>query len=125
MKKIKLDFGSFVLEAELNETGTADEIYRSLPIESKVNLWGEEIYFKIPVIRDNELPTMRISVGDLGYWPEDSCLCVFFGKTPVSKDNTPLPYSEVTVVGRFSTTRKDIENLKGVKQLQKIKILKG
>jgi hypothetical protein len=48
-KKIKILIGDLKVEAELNESKTAQLIWEALPIEAKTNLWGEEIYFAIPV----------------------------------------------------------------------------
>ncbi|MBU4413896.1 MAG: hypothetical protein KJ976_02160, partial [Proteobacteria bacterium] len=40
--------------AELNETYTAEKIFEDLPLEGNVNLWGDEIYFDIPLELDLE-----------------------------------------------------------------------
>ena len=48
-KKIRILIGELKVEAELNESKTAQMIWEALPIEGKGNLWGEEIYFSIPV----------------------------------------------------------------------------
>ena len=36
-------------EAELNDTKTAGVIWDALPIETRANLWGDEIYFAISI----------------------------------------------------------------------------
>ncbi len=61
--------------------------------------WGDEIYFNVPVQMANTKPTREVSVGDIAYWPDGPCLCVFFGKTPASKDQEPRPASDVTIIG--------------------------
>ena len=48
-KKIRIITGELKVEAELNDSKTAQLIWEALPIESNNNLWGEEIYFSIPV----------------------------------------------------------------------------
>ena len=35
--------------AELNDSDTAKKIFDALPIEGSANVWGEEIYFSIPL----------------------------------------------------------------------------
>ena len=47
-KKIRIRVGELKVEAELNESKTAQLIWEALPIEGKTNLWGEEIYFRHP-----------------------------------------------------------------------------
>ena len=66
------------------------------------NVWGEEIYFKIPVTAKQE-PDARaqVEVGELGYWPVGQAFCIFFGPTPASIDERPRAYSPVNVLGRI------------------------
>lgn len=100
MSAITLQCGSLQFDVSLNQTQTAQAILNALPIESVAQRWGEEIYFEIPVKRPNEKPTLEVKVGDVGYWPDGHCFCIFFGKTPASKGNEPRPASEVTIIGR-------------------------
>jgi len=48
-RKIRIITGELKVQAELNDSKTAQLIWDSLPIESSNNLWGDEIYFSIPV----------------------------------------------------------------------------
>lgn len=89
--------GSF--EGTLNEDAMAQTIVQRLPIASTVMRWGDEIYFDVPVTVANTQPTREVTVGDIAYWPDGPCLCIFFGKTPASKANEPRPASDVTIVG--------------------------
>ena len=69
----------------LNQTKTADLLWDILPVESSVSTWGEEIYFTIPLETGLENAVSVVEAGDVAYWPEGSCFCIFFGQTPVSK----------------------------------------
>ena len=84
-----------------------------LPISSTVKRWGEEIYFEVPVHMTNIEPTSDVSVGDIAYWPEGPCVCVFFGKTPASKGKAPRPASDVTIIGSTDTP---VEVLRSIKE---------
>ncbi|MBU1999038.1 MAG: hypothetical protein KKE64_06040, partial [Candidatus Omnitrophica bacterium] len=44
--------------------------------------------------------TSEVDVGDIAYWPEGQCICVFFGPTPVSKTDKPVPASPVAIIGK-------------------------
>jgi len=99
-KKIRIRAGEIEAEAELNDTGTAQAIWESLPIKSRVNLWGYEIYFSIPFSLELEGGQELVNVGELGYWPEGNAFCIFFGPTPVSRGNEIRPASPVTVFGK-------------------------
>ncbi|NIT51901.1 MAG: hypothetical protein GWO41_03900, partial [candidate division Zixibacteria bacterium] len=86
---------------ELNDSPTARQVWEALPIEGQANVWGDEIYFEIPVIAEQE-PDARadVEVGTLAYWPVGRAFCIFFGPTPVSSGDQPRAYSPVNILGR-------------------------
>ena len=75
-------------------------IYEALPIAGRVNLWGDEIYFAIPVSLKLEAGEEVVSKRDLGYWPDGNAFCIFFGPTTVSQGSEIRPASAVTVFGK-------------------------
>lgn len=101
MSDIVISSGELILQAELNESPTAQEIWKKLPLEGRANTWGDEIYFEVPVVMDQE-PDARaeVEVGEFGYWPVGRAFCIFFGPTPVSTDERPRAYSPVNVIGQ-------------------------
>lgn len=112
VKKINIKTEKVSMEAELRETKTAKAIWDSLPIEAKVNTWGEEIYFAIPVDEGPEEAVDVVQEGDLGYWPEGNGFCIFFGKTPVSTESEIRPASPVNIIGRLLGNPKDWKKVK-------------
>lgn len=106
-KKIRIHAGHLHVEAELNESKTSQLIWEALPIEAKVNLWGEEIYFAIPVKTELESGSRDIvSAGELGYWPTGNAFCIFFGPTPASRGDEIRPASPVNIIGKVLTDPK-------------------
>lgn len=102
-KKIKITVGNIQAEAELHETNTAEKIWAALPLSASVNLWGDEIYFSIPVKIPAENPKEVVEKGDIGYWPPGSAFCIFFGKTPASYGDEIRPASAVNIFGKITT----------------------
>lgn len=99
--KIVITAGDVALPAELNNSPTARQIGEALPLAGQANLWGDEIYFEIPVMASQAQDArVEMEVGELAYWPVGHAFCVFFGPTPVSLDEQPRAYSPVNVVGR-------------------------
>ena len=98
--KIRIAAGAIEAEAELNNTETAQAIWQALPTKGRVSLWGDEIYFSIPVNLQLEAGQEVVDIGDLGYWPDGNAFCVFFGPTPASQRDEIRPASPVTVFGR-------------------------
>ena len=101
-KKIQIRLNQIEITAELNESNTASAIWEILPIKSQVNLWGDEIYFSIPLSLELESGKDLVNIGDLGYWPQGKAFCIFFGPTPISRGNEIRPASAVTVFGKVS-----------------------
>jgi hypothetical protein len=101
MNKITISVGDLSLPAELNEAPTARQIWEALPIEGRASTWGDEIYFEIPVVAQQE-PDARaeVEVGELGYWPVGHAFCIFFGPTPASTDDRPRAASPVNILGQ-------------------------
>ncbi|MAG91752.1 hypothetical protein CMO83_03685 [Candidatus Woesearchaeota archaeon] len=100
--KLKIFTGDVEAEAELNNSKTAKAIYESLPLEGAANRWGKEVYFVIPVRLDLEKDAEEVvEDGDIAYWPEGCCFCIFFGKTPASKLDEVRAASKVNVFGKI------------------------
>ncbi len=120
-KKIKILTSSVQMQAELNDSDTAQKIWEILPIEGIVNGWGEEIYFSIPLKLKEENAKETVQEGDLAFWPSGSGFCIFFGPTPISKGEEIRPASAVNVFGKISG---DAKQFSKVKDGEKIKIEK-
>jgi hypothetical protein len=100
-KRIRIKAGVVEALAELNDSDTAQAIWDILPIKSRANTWGDEIYFDIQLSIAQEKGQELVEVGDLGYWPSGKSFCIFFGPTPASEGDKPRAASSVTVFGQI------------------------
>ena len=99
-RQIQISTGNLTLTATLNDLETANQLWESLPITGRVQIWGDEIYFSIPVNVEEELDSQEtVRAGAVAYWPPGSALCLFWGPTPVSAPGEIRPASAVNVVG--------------------------
>lgn len=123
MKNIRISTARIAMDAELNDSPTAQKLWEALPVEGNANIWGDEIYFEIPVDMAQE-PDARqdMEVGELGYWPMGRAFCIFFGPTPVSTSNKPRAYTPVNALGLVIG---DAAKFKAVKYGETIKIEKN
>jgi len=102
MEKIRIETGDISFVAELNGSDTAISIYNMLPINGIANIWGDEVYFTIPVHLDQSSDARQeVGIGDLAFWPAGDAFCIFFGPTPVSTSEIPKAYSPVNVFGHI------------------------
>jgi len=121
-RKIFIKIGSLSLPAELNQSPVAEKIWDLLPIRARTSTWGEEIYFRIPLQTQINQPVTEVKKGDIGYWPEGACFCLFFGPTPVSTGEKIIPASPVEIIGKLLA--EDWEGLKKVRPNQSVVIEK-
>jgi hypothetical protein len=95
LKRIEIDIrgrGKAIAELDNRNPRISEKLCQQLPIEANSNLWGEEVYFEVPLESGDENPTPDASTGDVSYWSPGSAICIFFGKTQ--------PYSPVNHIGR-------------------------
>lgn len=101
---------------------TCKVIWNALPIESRLNRWGDEIYFSIGLDIKPENQMEIVEKGDLGYWPPGKAFCIFFGPTPASSNNEIRAASPVNVFGHLLS---DPEVFKKTKDGEKIRLERG
>jgi uncharacterized protein len=103
MRKIKITAAGISAAAELNDSPTADAIWKALPIDATGSTWGSEIYFSTAVRMDEAEDSEEVvDLGDLGYWPPGKAFCIFYGTTPASIGDEIRPASPVNVFGRIA-----------------------
>src|ERR1700758_1845413 len=120
MPRIRFDFGSFTLDAELLDTPTAKAIAAALPVTSSALTWGEEVYFDIPVrvTRENDARAVVIP-GEIASWPDAPAIAIGFGRTPISRDDETRLASPCNV---FARALGDVKALDAVKAGTQVKV---
>ncbi len=96
---------------------TVDAILEYLPMTYKVpiQVWGEEVFFYLQDSLKSigyENTQIELEIGDIAFWPRDPACCLFFGKTPLSKDEKPVAAEPVNVFAKI---------IQGIEILPKLK----
>ena len=111
-KKCKICIKNYEIIVNLNDTETAEKIWDSLPINSKINVWGEEIYFYVSVSADlaNDAKDV-INLGEIVYWSAGKAIAIGFGKTPISQGNEIRLADKCNVWGKTNFDLKKLVNI--------------
>ncbi len=100
-QKIKITIGGIQVVAQLKPNRTAQAVIEALPVNVPINQWGEEFYCKLPGVKDyREIATTQVKIGDVAFWGMGEMLAVFFGRTPMSMGDDPVPADRVNVIGK-------------------------
>ncbi|MCD6428711.1 MAG: hypothetical protein J7L12_03745 [Desulfurococcales archaeon] len=70
-----------------------EELSKSLPFTTVLNVWKDEVYFAAPIKLELTSKIYKVELGKVYYWPPGSAICIFYG---VSE-----PYTPVTYLGEF------------------------
>ena len=107
MQKIKFNLKGITLYGFLESSVFSQKIISNLPIKSKIQFWGDEIYFPIPVYENSfEKLVEIVNKGDIAYWPPGNAFCIFWGPTPMSTSNEIRPASPVKLIGSMESDPK-------------------
>jgi uncharacterized protein len=120
--KIRFDFATLTLDAELLDTPTAKAVGAALPIDSAALTWGEEVYFEVPVEVAREKDARAVvTPGEIAYWPDGPAIAIGFGRTPISKGDETRLASPCNI---FARALGDVKALAPVKAGTKVKVTK-
>lgn len=121
--RIRFDFGTLTLDADLLDTPTAKAIAAALPMTSDALTWGEEVYFEIAVevVREKDARAV-VTPGEIAYWPEGPAIAIGYGRTPISQGNETRLASPCNV---FATALADVKALSKVKAGTRVHVTKA
>ena len=90
---------------------TIEALVKSMPIDGRLSVWKEEVYFETPVKGGSEKPRSTVETGAIAYWPMGAAICIFYGKSQ--------PYSPVNMLGKVT---KNLELFKQAKQGSRVRV---
>jgi hypothetical protein len=86
----------------LDETPTARKLVKVLPCSSTAKIWGDEVYFRLPVDANLEPDAQQVvRPGTICFWVEGQSLAMPFGPTPISQGNECRLVTKVNLLGKL------------------------
>ncbi|MCP5298260.1 MAG: hypothetical protein H6959_09805 [Chromatiaceae bacterium] len=100
--RIRISWPRGEATATLRDTPTAHALLGALPLQSRANTWGDEVYFRVPFSAQAEPDaTDVVDRGAVCFWLDGDALALLFGPTPVSRGDECRLISAANVVGRI------------------------
>ena len=120
-----LKFDNFEIKLNLDKSETALKLSKLSSFKAQINTWGEEIYFETTnlVIKPDKNSRDIVTFGEVAYWCQGHSIAIGFGKTPVSIENEIRLVSNVNVFGTFSPSTKILNNLKKLRNNDKLSVI--
>ena len=88
---------------------TVKSFLDNLPFTVDLNVWGDEIYTSSsPINIPEENAKTPVSLNDVAYWPTGKAICLFYGPTPISKNDEITPASPVNIIGKIIDPDKSV-----------------
>ena len=114
---MKLIINKKTININLLNTETSNKISNLKGFRSKINTWGDEIYFKIPLndvkLEENSIDVVKF--GQIAYWTEGNSIAIGFGPTPASINDEIRLVSKVNIWANFDTSLNSVDFFKSIK----------
>ena len=99
--KLTISVGGIMLEADAFDTPTGRAVVAALPIVSRANTWGDEVYFDTGLTLAREAGARAVvEAGELAFWVEGSSIAIGFGPTPISRGDEIRLAAPTNIWGR-------------------------
>jgi len=110
--RIRIAWPRGSLFTALDDTPTARALVAALPLDSRAQTWGEEVYFEIPVKSGLEHGAKQVvPAGTVCFWVEGGSLALPFGRTPISESKEPKLVSPCNILGRIDGDARELASV--------------
>jgi len=98
---IRIAWPAASVVADLRPGPATERLLSILPCVSRINTWGEEIYFTLPLRLALEADAQQVvDPGTVCFWVDGSALALPWGRTPLSQGSECRLVSPCNILGR-------------------------
>jgi len=113
MARIRIEWDSGEVTADLRESPTVKQLLKALPGTSRAQTGGEEVYFELPVQASLETGARQVvEPGAVCFWVEGSALALPYGRTPASQGDEPRLVTRCNVLGKIEGDPRELRKVK-------------
>lgn len=113
MARVRIAWQGGEVTAYLRDTPTARQLLAVLPCDSGAQMWGEEVYFEVPLDAPLESDALQVvDPGTVCFWVQGSSLALPFGPTPVSKGDECRLVTRCNVLGKIEGDPRRLTNVR-------------
>ncbi|KAA3627588.1 MAG: hypothetical protein DWQ09_10400 [Proteobacteria bacterium] len=110
--RIRISWASGQVVARLKESVVTRRLLHTLPYRSQARLWGDEVYFKLPLSMEDDTETTDVvEPGTVCYWTSGGSLAIPFGPTPASRSDECRLVEPVSVLGHIEGEAKILRKI--------------
>jgi hypothetical protein len=111
--RIRIAWPRGAVTAALSDTPTTRALVPALPLKTKAQTWGEEVYFEIPVKAALERDAKQVvPPGAVCFWVEGGSLALPWGRTPISEGDQPKLVTRCNVLGKIEGDARQLSTVR-------------
>ena len=113
MARVRIAWDGGEVIADLRETPTTKQLLKALPVASRAQTWGEEVYFQLPVKAGLEEDARQVvEPGTVCFWVDGSAVALPWGRTPVSEGDESRLVTRCNVLGKIVGDARELGKVK-------------
>jgi len=117
--RIRISWAGGQVVARLKDSPATQRLLHTLPYRSQAHVWGEEVYFKLPLAMGiDEAATDVVDPGTVCYWSTGHSLAIPFGPTPVSQGEECRLVEPVIILGKIEGDPKLLKQVREGESIQ-------
>ncbi len=111
--RVQISWPRGSLTVRVDDEAFASALRPALPLEAVARTWGEEVYFRVPVLMALRPDACAVvDPGTVCFWVSGQSVAIPYGATPISQAGECRLVEAVNIIGRIE------ENMEGLRDIR-------